>query len=382
MKKLMNTLLAAALMFSLTACGSSTAAGQTTVAPEAAAKTDEDFVTEVATSFLDALKAGDVAGAMKFATSGVEDAFNIPELQAAKDEIKGIGFSEKSEQEFADFIDTIMPLVFKEGFRSFNLGSPVKVSDSEYTVKGTAEIVNFETALDFDFDSLMDDDLSAQISDKAASEGPEAALEFAMTEIISRLNASVTERLQTAPTEMASVNLKVVKENDEWKIADMDGLVDAATTAANTPVTATVVFDSNGISFPGGDGWYQLSGSDAQGSTFAAQNDNYNGTVVQIHFTEQPDQGMNQKQINDYVNNQLLNEIKTNYEAGGYESCTTKAITVNGFAGALAEGHINGNVIYELDVPVLTGNGNLTMIAILCLTNDETVALFNELTIK
>lgn len=385
MKRIMRTLLAAALTFGLVGCGSSAPAGSSDA--EAPVKTDADYALETATNFMEALSSGDLDKAMTFATADLANVFNISELQEAKDSISDAGFSEKSQQEFSDFIDTIMGKVFQYGMRSYKLDDPVKVTDDEYTVSGTADVIDFSTALDIDFDAILDDDLVAQMQEKAVSDGVDAALEFAMTEMIRRIDETMTTSMQNAPAESASLSMKVSKDGDKWLVSDIDGLVDGASSSApaSTPAsTASVMYDAHGLTFSGGDGWYQLTGEDAQGSTYAVQNDDYNGTIAQIHFTEQANPGLNGGDaITNYVNNQLVKEVQSNYEAGGvYDTVTAKAVVVDGTPGVWVEGKASGGSLYELDIPVDTGDGNLTMIAVLSVYGDQTENLFREIVIK
>lgn len=388
MKKIIRTLLAVTLSAGLIGCGSSAPAGSSDA--EAPVETDADYVQETATNFMEALNSGDMDKAMTFATADLANVFNIPELQEAKDSISDAGFSEKSQQEFSDFIDTIMGKVFQYGMHSYKLNDPVRVTDEEYTVNGTADIIDFSTALDIDFDAILDDDLVAQMQAKAVSDGVDAALEFAMTEMIRRIDETMTTSMQNSPTESASLNIVVTKNGDEWLVSDIDGLVEGAsssssTTPSSTPAsTGSVMYDAHGLTFAGGDGWYQLTGEDAQGSTFAVQNDNYNGAIAQIHFTEQSNPGLNGGDaITNYVNNQLVKEVQSNYEAGGvYDTVTAKAVVIDGTPGVWVEGKASGGSLYELDIPIDTGDGNLTMIAVLSVYSDQTENLFREIVIK
>ena len=135
MKRIVRTLLAVTLSAALFGCGSSSAAG-VPEAPAAPVMTDEDYVLETANAFMDALDSGNVQKALTYASQDLNDVFNIPELAEAKDSLKGIGFSEKSEKEFSDFINSIMDKIFGEGIRSYKLNTPEKVSDTEYKGEG------------------------------------------------------------------------------------------------------------------------------------------------------------------------------------------------------------------------------------------------------
>lgn len=387
MKKIIRTLLAVTLSAALFGCGSSSAAG-VPEAPAAPVMTDEDYVLETANAFMNALDSGNVQKALTYASQDLNDVFNIPELAEAKDSLKGIGFSEKSEKEFSDFIDSIMDKVFGEGIRSYKLNTPEKVSDTEYKVVGDVEVIDFENALDLNVDAVLDNDLVDQFTAKATSDGTDAAFEFLMSEIISRMDKLIMDGLKAAPSMNAKMTMRVTKEGDNWIIKDVDGLTDGATgTSTPTPTPAPpassgTAFDSHGISFAGGGDWYELTGADAQGSTYATQNDNYNGTMVQVHFTEQSNPGINSSNAKEYVDKYLTPEVIKNYENAGYDSTEGKTVTVDGQTGAWVHGSINGVEIYELDVPVDTGDGNLTMLALVSVNSDQTTNLLREIVIK
>lgn len=218
-------------------------------------------------------------------------------------------------------------------------------------------------------------------------------MEYLMSEIISRMDTMITDTLKNSESHEEPISMKVKKTDGKWVVNDFGGILDSvasssssapASSSSSTPAPSAsdVVYDSHGISFAGGSGWSQLTGSDAQGSTFAAENTGYNGTVAQIHFTEQSNPGLTGDAVADYVNRQLVNEVKTNYESAGYSSVESKAVTIDGTTGAWVHGEINSNHIYELDIPIDTGDGNLTMIALLSLGTDETENLFREIVIK
>lgn len=390
MKKIIRTLLAVSLSAALFGCGSSSAAGSGSAGT---AKTDEDYVMETAKNFMDAIDAGDISKALGYASADLASVFDIPELEEAKSSLAGIGFSEKSEKEFSDFIDSIMGKVFGEGIRSYKLNSASKVSDEEYTVDGTVEVIDFENALNINFDEILTSDLVNQFSEKAQTD-TNAAMEFLMSEIISRMDTMITDTLKNADAHEEPISMKVKKADGKWVVNDFGGILDNASSSSSStpessssstpaPTSDEYVYDAHGIGFAGGNGWTQLTGDDAQGSTYASENVSYNGTVAQIHFTEQSNPGLNGGDaVADYVNKQLVNEVKTNYESAGYESVESKAVTIDGTTGAWVHGVINSNHIYELDVPVDTGDGNLTMIALLSLGTDETENLFREIVIR
>lgn len=255
MKKIIRTLLAVTLSAALFGCGSSSAAG-VPEAPAAPVMTDEDYVLETANAFMGALDSGNVQKALTYASQDLNDVFNIPELAEAKESLKGIGFSEKSEKEFSDFIDSIMDKVFGEGIRSYKLNTPEKVSDTEYKVVGNVEVIDFENALDLNVDTVLDNDLVDQFTAKATSDGTDAAFEFLMTEIITRMDKLIMDGLKAAPSMDAKMTMRVTKEGDNWIIKDVDGLTDGATgTSTPTPTppaSSAAAFDSHGISFAGG----------------------------------------------------------------------------------------------------------------------------------
>lgn len=388
MKKWIQALMAVTLSASFIGCSSPTAAGTDTAA-ETTEKGDEvSEVTAAADHFMAALQDGDIPAAMGYLSKAAAETIDLselsPDIEAIKEEIDVSGLSEKAIQEFNGYVNAWMDKFLKAMVRSYQLGSPEKISDTEYSVPFTAEVFNSEQflkSIDSVFASFSADqipnyeEVAAQVQKIKDESGQEATVEYVFSQALPFVDAQITELLDKAETSELNDAVRLVRENDQWRVSSFNGLNNVGQDMTAQP------YDSHGISFAAGEGWLKLDG---ESNNYAAQYIGYGeAEFVQVRFREYSDTGYTAEDMPKLISDSWLPHAISGYESQkSVENVEEKADTIDGMACARIHSTISNLDVYELDIPIDTGDGNMTMIELYSCGADETENLFREIVIK
>lgn len=365
------------LCFLLVGCGSSTTENVISLANEQNNTTDssenEMVVKEVVNQFMNALQEGDIPKAASYCDSDYGQYLTTYVEESTLQMLEEEGFSKEVLQMYQDFSESTQRQIY-QALSDFEITSYYEGLNDYYVVDGEAKTINVSDIANRRFSDMVDETLANEINRIMEEEGENAAREYYLRNVISRMEENTKQVLQNGKPETCYISVEVEKIDGELKVINADGLMLVDEPYALVPAEN---YDAHGLYTQLEDDWYILSDEEAQGSTFAAASDFFQETMsVELHFTEDTAQASSEEAYFNYAQTTMVEEVNEVYAKGGFDSFDVESVTVEidqkQYYGVHVDARIGENHLYELDVPVYTNDGNVTMIAILSYFNDAT----------
>ena len=183
-------------------------------------------VTKAAEHFMKELSNGNLDGAMEYADASLQQEFQLPELEEAKDALTQLGLDQEAQQEFQEFIDSIFPRILKEGIRAYKIEDAQKVSYGEYRVPVFLEMADFPDVLDLNLDDILNADMQKEMMDLIMKEGVEKAVKYLVSELVTTMTLRIDEALHNADSVESETILTLKRYDGKWLISDIEGFTD------------------------------------------------------------------------------------------------------------------------------------------------------------
>ena len=325
---------------------------------------EEKEVKEYCVDFFKALNSGDMDKVLTYTDEELGNDIKNLIPESVIDSLKEFGFSEKALNDYRDYSDYLQTKIY--GTVSNFEPLTANYENEIYVVNGTLNTINISKFDNYVFDDYFDDDTYNLIDQTTNEKGEEEGLNLYMTEAINRMKYNLDTQLASTSTESNNASVYLIKTNDGYQIIDVVGLFVFDADVEN--------YDSHGIYTTLDEGWV-YSDAHMTESTYAVMNEYYiNDSYAELHFTEQLASVTNQKAYNEYAQTTMIDEVRENFS--DYDTVDVVSIPVKidnkDFYGVYVDAVVNDTHVYELDIPVYTGDGNLTMIAIVSVYEDVT----------
>lgn len=217
MKKLLASLLALTMAFTLSGCGAAGAQANISEAKkELTSDKDEQAAIETVENFYDAIQNGNLDELQDYCTDDFNEDSNVEDLANQMndlyDQLNGLGLGDSINQSFDDMMDTL----WHNLVRDYKVTDVTKKNDKiRVTVK--VKGIDENDLEDIDVDAIVN-----QLMDKYAAEIEAATTEEQQNEVLTKMIQELLTEMSNRVEEMDSVTSKVrftlVKEGSDWLI--------------------------------------------------------------------------------------------------------------------------------------------------------------------